>query len=335
MKTKFILLFILVFILSSCTVEEDNVSVFIYNYDDPYVNDFAKRIDEKSDEKYDIFYSQNSQVIQNQQVTTQIEAGADLMIVNPVDRLSAYVIIEKLETEDIPVIFFNREPLRRDLDLWEEVYYIGAPAEQPGIYQADMIMELFGNNPNNLNDLDTNDDNVIQVAILKGEQGHQDAEARTESVIDEFQAQGFTVEVLTIKVANWNKDNAKVSMQEIIDEYADQFEVIISNNDAMAIGAIETLISNDYFLDDNDDGKLDYLDESWVPVIGVDGLTEAIEYIESGHMYGTVINDSEAMVEAMIDLANAILNNTSLDDLMYPLVDETYIWINYRKYTNE
>lgn len=334
MRKNYILLILFMFTLSSCSTDDSQVSVFIYDENDPYVYNFAQQITNKSNDAYNIYYSKNSQVIQNQDIMTSIEADANLMIINPVDRLSSYVIIEKLKVVDIPVIFFNREPLKKDLDLWDEAYYIGAPAEQPGIFQAEMIMELFGDNPNNLNELDVNNDNIIQIVLLKGEQGHQDAEARTKSVIDEFQKQGFNVEVLTIKSASWNRDKASIAMQEIIDDYANEFEVVISNNDAMAIGAIETLITNNYFLDDNEDGLLNKKDESWIPVIGVDGLSQAVDYIESGHMYGTIINDTDAMVDAMIDLANAILNDLDRTDLIYPLVDDTYIWINYEKYTN-
>lgn len=334
MKKNIIILIVFIFTLTSCSPKEENVDVFIYNKDDPYMFDFSEQILNKSNDSYSVYYSQNSQVIQNQSITTSIENDTDIMIINPVDRLSVYVIIEKLKQEEIPVIFFNREPLKRDLDLYSDAYYIGAPAEQPGIFQAEMIIELFGNDSNDLNELDLNNDNTIQVVILKGEQGHQDAEARTKSVIEEFQSQGFAVEVLSINVASWNQTTAESEMTEIIEEFTNQFEVVISNNDAMAIGAIKALIDHQYFIDDNLDGKLDKNDTSWIPVIGVDGLNEAKDYIESGHMYGTVINDTEAMVDAMINLTDSLLNEKDLQDLTYPLVDENYIWINYKKYTN-
>lgn len=335
MKKQVIILLFFLITLSSCKANTSSVDVFIYDENDPYVYAFGEMIRDKSNNEFHISYSENSQTKQNSDITNAIENGSKLMIINPVDRLSTYATIEKLKQANIPAIFFNREPLKKDLDLWDQVYYIGAPAEQPGIIQAHLIIDLFGNNPQNLNELDKNNDNIIQLVIIKGEQGHQDAEARTSSVIDEFILQGFSIETLTIQVANWNRESAKSAMQEIIDEFGNSFEVVISNNDAMALGAITTLLNNEYFIDDNQDGSINQLDESWIPVVGVDGLDEAVTQIEKGYMYGTVINDSEAMSDAMIELANALINGTPLEDLSYEIIDNTYIWINYREFIKE
>ena len=78
--------------------------------------------------------------------------------------------------EDIPVIFFNREPVREDLMQWEKLYYVGCDAEQSVIMQGEIAAEYI----NSHSEVDKNKDGKIQYVLLEGEAGHQDAISRTE-----------------------------------------------------------------------------------------------------------------------------------------------------------
>ena len=53
--------------------------------------------------------------------------------------------------------------------------------------------KLYDGSPTDLSDLDKNDDNQIQMVILKGEQGHQDAEKRTSEIIRVLEDYGYTL----------------------------------------------------------------------------------------------------------------------------------------------
>jgi len=217
------------------------------------------------------------------------------------------------------------------------VYYVGAKADQSASLQAELVMALFGGNPNDLNDLDVNGDGRIQTIILKGEQGHQDAEIRTSEVLLSFELADFDIDVLSVEVSNWNREQAYADTEDILREFGDSIELVLSNNDAMALGAITRMQESGYFRDANNDGVVDRHDESWIPVVGIDGIAEAVAEIESGSLYGTVTNDSESMAEAIIDLAVAVLLDSldSLDSLDYTLEEERYIWIDYQPFTLE
>ena len=52
---------------------------------------------------------------QNDQIDQFISLDYDLLLVNIVDRTNAAVIIDKATQADIPVVFFNREPVREDI----------------------------------------------------------------------------------------------------------------------------------------------------------------------------------------------------------------------------
>lgn len=334
-KLVLLLVTILIIFMTGCKSTESNVPFILYDEEDLFMSEFKNAINrlDQGDISIEIYDSKNSQIIQNEIINSVLDENPSLMIINSVDRMGAYTIIEKLKASNTPIIFTNREPLEEDLFSWEHVYYVGAKAEQSAKLQAELVMELFGNNPNSLNQYDKNGDGEIQIIILKGQEGHQDAEIRTEVVVNELEINGFVLDVLEIKSADFRTNVAYEIMKDLLIIYRDIVEVIISNNDAMAIGAINALIDDGFFPDLDQDGEVDSKTENWLPVIGIDGIDEAIPLIENGYLYGTVVNDSESMAKAVIELANAIINNTDLKTLSYSLDSSKYIWIDYEKYS--
>jgi methyl-galactoside transport system substrate-binding protein len=220
------------------------------------------------------------------------------------------------------------------MNSWDRLYYIGAPAENSAIIQSEMVIELFGN-PNDLSQQDTNNDGIIQLVIFKGEQGHQDAEIRTEVIVDELETYGYELEILSIEICDWQRDKAYDSMNKLLIDLEDDIELVISNNDAMALGAIDAMVENELFIDINENGVIDHEEDTWIPVIGIDGIADATPYLESGHLYGTVINDSQTMSLILIELIQAILNDTDLTTLSFEIEDGKYIWVDYKRYVEE
>jgi len=335
MKKLFFSLLLVAFLIS-CKASTTLVPLIIYDYSDLYMQDFMNLILENNtnDILLETYDSKNSQIIQNEIINDTLSENPPLLIVNPVDRLGVYPIIEKAKNLDIPIIFINREPLKKDLDLWDKVYYVGAKAEQSAQLQAQIVMDLFGGDPTNLNQFDSNNDNKIQLVILKGQPGHQDAEIRTDHVISVLEDAGFTLDVLSITEAYFFKDIAKEKMTELIDEFPNKIEIVISNNDAMALGAIEAMVEKELFIDVNGNGKIEHDTEPWIPVIGIDGIPPAVTKIEEGYLYGTVLNDSETMAKAINDLVSILLEDGDINSLPYHVEDDTYIWIDYQTFTS-
>lgn len=322
--------------LMGCEVKKFEVPLLIYDMQDAYMFDFEQKIQQAKDDAFILTTvdGQNSQIIQNEDIDKWINAKVPLLIINPVDRLSVYSIIEKAKKSGTKIIFFNREPLAQDMALYDSVYYVGADAAESARIQAEIIMELFGNDPQ-LNKFDKNSDGIIQAVILKGEQGHQDAEARTKVVVETLIQAGYIVEVLDISIANFDRQTGKTAMDGLIATHGQNIEVVISNNDAMALGAIESLMEKGYFIDTDKNGKIDRDSEVWTPVVGIDGLDFAMEQIDAGYLYGTVFNDSQNMAEAIVELANLLINGEDVSNLSFTITNGKYIWISYKKITNQ
>ncbi|MFW5894754.1 MAG: galactose ABC transporter substrate-binding protein [Bacillota bacterium] len=317
--------------------QSDRIPLVVYDMNDDYMQDFTDKILDQAYGEYDIELhdSKNSQTIQNEIIESLIEEDPPLIVVNPVDRLGARMIIQKAKQADIPLIFINREPLQEDLDLYDKAYYIGADPAESAELQAETIVDLFGEDPENLTEYDTNDDNRIQTVVLMGQQGHQDAEIRTKRVIEALENFGYDLDLLDIKVANFNRLEGRDTMVELIEIYGDEIELVISNNDAMAVGAVAALENEALIEDTDENGVIDHAEEPWVPVVGIDGLDIARNLIETGHLYATVLNDSAQMAEALIELISVIEEEKPMDEYPFTLEDDTYVWIDYQTFAQE
>ena len=219
----------------------------------------------------------DNQQDQNEIVEEMIDAGCDVLCVNLVDRTAPSRIIRMAKQEDIPVLFFNREPVREDLMQWEKLYYIGCNAEQSGIMQGEIVADYIKNHP----EVDKNQDGKIQYVLLEGEAGHQDAISRTDYSVKTLLEQGINLEKLSYQFADWNRGQAENRMSRLIEQYGDEIELVISNNDEMALGAVAAW------------QKAGYDCLNWPVIFGIDGLDDALGAIKTGKMKGTVYNDKE------------------------------------------
>jgi len=229
--------------------------------------------------------SQNAQSIQNDQVDVLLSKGVKALAINLVDPAAAPTIIGKAKPDNIPVIFFNKDPGAKAIGSYEHAYYVGTDPKESGIIQGDLIAKQWKANPA----LDLNKDGKIQYVLLKGEPGHPDAEARTKYVVEQLNAKGIQTEQLFIDTGMWDAAMAKDKVDAwLSSSKANEIEVIISNNDGMAMGALEAARAH---------GKQ-------LPIFGVDALPEVLQLIKKGEIAGTVLNDGVNQGKAVVNLAN-------------------------------
>ena len=309
--------------------KEIKIGVALYKFDDTFISSVKDAINEISDEKsketgekitINAVDGQGQQATQNYQVDTFITQGYDVIAVNMVDRTAASVIIQKAQAAGIPVVFFNREPVAEDMAKWDQLYYVGAKAEESGTIQGEVAADYFKANP----DADKNKDGKIQYVILEGEPGHQDALLRTEYSIKALEAAGFQVDKLASDTALWQRANGQEKMAAWISAFGDKIELVLANNDDMALGAIEALKAAGYL----SDGK-------FIPVIGVDATAPAKDSLKAGLLYGTVLNDARGQGKGIFDIAYALAKKENPAEKVQGITDGKYLWIPYQKVTKE
>lgn len=257
----------------------------------------------------DIVSADGDQNRQNDQVLQMIDAGTDVLVVNPVDRTSAVYLIRLAKQHDIPIVLFNREPLREDLALYEKAYYVGIDPRQQGRLQAQLAMDYFKAHP----EQDLNGDGIIQYVLLRGEPGHQDAELRSAAAQQALSTGGLFAQKLAEEYANWEKPLGQERMAVLLNSLGNTIECVLSNNDDMALGAIDALKGAGYFSGGPS-----------IPVIGVDATAAAIEMIAQGALYGTVKNDAATQAQAVIDLALLLAAGEEINEssFSFPLEDK-------------
>ena len=289
--------------LASCGKEQEqevqrvHMGVAYYDQRDTFLNEMIgemkNRMKEYETEDVEMMMSIREaggvQRTQNDQVKELIDAGCNVLCVNLVDRADPSEIIDLAREREVPIIFFNREPVAEDLQQWENLYYVGADARQSG--------------------------------VLEGEAGHQDAIIRTENAVETLKAQGIELEKLSYQIANWNRAQAENRMEQMLSEYQNQIELVLANNDDMALGAIDAYEKRNYT-------------ESALPVFfGIDGTDPGLEAVVNGKLAGTVYNDKEGQAEAIVRLAAALVTEEGMEIMEFE--KDKYIYTPYFPVTEE
>lgn len=268
---------------------ETRIGVTIYKYDDNFMALMRKEISKEAEQHKGVELlmndSQNAQSIQNDQVDGLLSKGVKALAINLVDPAAGKTIVKKAKDEEIPVVFFNKDPGQTVVNSYDKAYYVGTDPKESGLIQGDLIAKQWKADPA----LDLNKDGKIQYVLLKGEPGHPDAEARTKYVIEELTAKGIPSEQLFMDTGMWDAAMAKDKVDAWLSSAkAKDIELIIANNDGMAMGALEATKAH---------GKK-------LPIFGVDALPEVLQLIKKGEIAGTVLNDGVNQGKAVVQLAN-------------------------------
>lgn len=319
MKKIVIALIILCAILTCFTScgcsEEGEVSVFYYTYSDTYISGVRGAMDsmlKANGINYHNYDANSIQTTQTEQIDTAIAKGSRMLIVNIVDTGSddaARTIVEKAKAANIPLIFFNRSVSEEIVNSYDKCIFVGTDYEKAGYMQGELIGNYL---VDNFGSLDINKDGRISYCLFKGQQGNAEAEARTKySVLeanrilaaagksalkfyDSANSNGYLVD----QDGNWSNAAANNYMKTILSAYSERngnmVELIIANNDEMALGALAALNEAGY---NKSGGRT-------IPIFGIDATDAARAKIDAGAMTGTIKQDGEGMARTIVKLVS-------------------------------
>lgn len=220
-------------------------------------------------------------------VEAAVAEDAKVIIIALADNSRAQDVIDA--AGDVPVVFVNRAPA--DLSLMDETHvYIGSNEDESGAYQGEALVEY----------LEANGKDSINYLMFKGTEGQDSTSKRTAGVLKALQDAGIQATAAAEPVdCDYDRNTAMNEMSVMLadDVDMDDIDVIISNNDAMALGAIEALKQADEDLSD-------------VAIVGVDGTNAGLEAIANGEMLATVyqnaVGQASASIQAAINLASGV-----------------------------
>lgn len=206
------------------------------------------------------------------QVQNFINQGVDTIIVNPVDTNAVKPIIELTSKAGVPLVFVNRRPAA---EMTGKMAYVGSDSELAGRLQMEALAKRMNYKGN--------------IGILLGDLANESTRERTKGV------KAIVAKYPGLKVVQ--EQTAKFTRNDAVDVVSnwltagDDIQAIASNNDEMAIGALQALGKN----------------ETNVLVAGVDGTPDALQMIKNGKMVATVFQDGRGQgigaVQTAIKLA--------------------------------
>lgn len=295
---------------------DKKVGVCIYQFSDNFMTLFRTELEDYlvklgfSKDNITIQDGQNDQATQSNQIDAFIADGVDVLIINPVNTSSAETITDKVVDAGIPLVYINREPGEDEEARWAEnnwnVTYVGCDARQSGTFQGEIISDL------GLDAIDKNGNGKIDYVMIEGDPENVDAKYRTEFSIKALEDAGLEVECLDDQVGNWDQATAQQLVANSLSQYGDDVEVVFCNNDAMALGALQSIEAAGRTVGED------------IYLVGVDALTEALDNVASGKMTGTVFNDHFSQSHAAAIAAANYLTGTE---------NEHYIGCDYVKVT--
>lgn len=301
------------------------VSVLYYTFGDTYISSVRSTMDKLLKDagvNYQNYDANGNQTTQTEQVTTAIAKGARALIVNVVDTGSddaAQNIVNLAKAKNIPVIFFNRSVSEKVVTSYDKCVFVGTDYEMAGHMQGELIGKYV---LENYNKLDLNGDGKISYVMFKGQEGNAEAIARTQYGVEDankvltaagkpeltFYDSSNDKKYLVDQNGTWAASAATDYMSTLLAKYSESnknmVELVIANNDDMALGAISALQSNGY---NKEGGKT-------IPVFGVDAIEAAKTAIKNGTMTGSIKQDAEGMAKAISTIAQNFLNSKDTFD---------------------
>ena len=332
----------------SSSKKDGEVAVFWYTFGDTYLSSVRAALNTaltNAGVKYQDYDANGSQTTQTEQIQTAITKGASVLVVNIVDASSddaTQAIVDMAKNANTPLVFFNRSVSEEIVSAYDKAAYVGTDYTQAGHMQGEMIGNYL---VANYDAIDLNGDGVISYVMFKGQEGNAEADARTQYGVEDadavltgagkaqlsFYDANNTSKYLVDQNGAWSAAQGQDYMQTILAQYSEanntMVELVIANNDDMALGAIAALQAAGY---NNGTGKT-------IPVFGVDATDAAKEKIADGSMTGTIKQDAEGMADAI----STITQNMASGKATFEGIDSANVvgtWrvnIPYSSYTGE
>jgi len=217
------------------------------------------------------------------QVENFVAQGVDAIIIIPANTDAADPMTKAAQDAGIPLVYVNRIPS----NLPEGVAYVGSDSIQAGIMQAEWLAEKLGGKGN--------------VVIMNGDLAQEAAQKRTEGEKQVF-ATFPDIQIIKEDTASWDRAQGLALMENWLST-GDQIDAVASNNDEMAIGALQAIEAAGLL------GK--------ILVGGVDASPDALAEMDKGRLNVTVFQNAKGQGEGGIQAAIALARGEKIEQITW------------------
>ena len=223
------------------------------------------------------------------QVQNFIANGMDAIIVNPVDTSATAAITKAAADAGVPLVYVNREPA--DVDkLGPKAAFVASNEAESGTLETKQICKLLGGKGN--------------ILVMEGVLSNQSAVQRTKDVHEVISAPDCSgMKIVAEQTANYDRTQAQNLMTNWLSKGL-KFDAVVSNNDEMAIGAIQAM-------------KSAGMDTKSAIVGGVDATQDALASMKAGDLKVTVFQDAAGQGKGAVDAALALAAGKPVEKKVY------------------
>ncbi len=277
----------------STAAHAETVGVSIAKFDDNFLtvlrngmSDYAKTLNGVSLQIED---AQNDVSKQQSQIQNFIASKVDAIVVNPVDTDATAAMSKLAADAGIPLVYVNRQPVNVDT-LPEKQAFVASNEQESGTLQTKEVCRLLGGKG--------------KAVVIMGELSNQAARMRTQDIHDVIKTDECKgIQIVEEQTGNWDRTQGSDLMANWLSSGV-EFDAVISNNDEMAIGAIQALKAA---------GK----DMKSVVVGGIDATQDALAAMQAGDLDVTVFQDAAGQGKGSIDAALKLAKGEKIEKKVY------------------
>ncbi|MXN44385.1 substrate-binding domain-containing protein [Shinella kummerowiae] len=280
-------------VMMSTAAHAETIGVSMALFDDNFLTvlrngmtDYAKTLDGV---ELQIEDAQNDVAKQQSQIQNFIASGVSAIIVNPVDTDATAALSKAAADAGIPLVYVNREPANIN-ELPEKQAFVASNEVESGTLETKEVCRLLNGKG--------------KVVVMMGELSNQAARVRTQDIKDVIATDECKgLEIVEEQTANWQRTQGQDLMTNWLSAGL-EFDAVISNNDEMAIGAIQALKAAGRSMDS-------------VVVAGIDATQDALSAMAAGDLDVTVFQDAAGQGKGSVDAALKLAKGEKVDTKVY------------------
>ena len=280
-------------VMMSTAAHAETIGVSMALFDDNFLtvlrngmSDYAKTLDGV---ELQIEDAQNDVAKQQSQVQNFIASGVTAIIVNPVDTDATAALSKAAADAGMALVYVNREPVNVN-ELPEKQAFVASDEKESGTLETKEVCRLLNGKG--------------KVVVMMGELSNQAARVRTQDIKDVIATDECKgLEIVEEQTANWSRTQGSDLMTNWLSAGL-EFDAVISNNDEMAIGAIQALKAAGRSMDS-------------VVVAGIDATQDALAAMAAGDLDVTVFQDAAGQGKGSVDAALKLAKGEKVDTKVY------------------
>jgi ABC-type sugar transport system substrate-binding protein len=223
------------------------------------------------------------------QVQNFIANGVTAIIVNPVDTSATAAITKAAADAGVPLVYVNREPT--DIEkLGPKAAFVASNETESGTLETKAVCKLLGGKGN--------------ILVIEGQLSNQAAVQRTKDIHDVVATPDCSgMKIIAEQTGEWDRTKGQNLMTNWLSKGM-KFDAVISNNDEMAIGAIQAM-------------KSAGMDTKKMIVGGVDATQDGLAAMKAGDLKVTVFQDAAGQGKGAVDAALALAAGKPVEKKVY------------------